>query len=438
MTKRLLDKINTRTARVLVVGAGYVGLPLAVRCAEEGFPTIIYDIDENKIESVNKGVSYIEDILSTELSPLIHTGKLRGIWALEKLIPRGKINLKHPDVILICVPTPLNKRHDPDISFIVSAAEALVSESVLQDEQLVVLESTVYPGFTKEVLLPALGESLDEPFVAFSPERVDPGNKKFNIKNTPKVVGGIGSEATQLAVAFYEQIIDQVVQVSSAETAEMTKVYENTFRMINIAFTNEVSLICKCLGIDVWEMIEAANTKPFGFMKFTPGLVGGHCLPCDPHYLSWKLGYFKYRSKFIELAEEINASMPKEIIRLTTEALNSIKKSINGSKIVVIGVAYKPDVSDLRESLALDIIKTLKEKGADVLYYDPHVPLIKFDDGDMRSLPSILGSFDCAIIATNHSCINYEEVLECAHVVVDSRNALEGIQNKNNIPIFRL
>jgi UDP-N-acetyl-D-glucosamine dehydrogenase len=448
--QNLLNKITNKTAKVLVIGGGYVGLPLAARCAEEGFETIIYDIDEKKVEDINKGVSYIKDIPSDMLSSLIQTqkrvvwapGKIKAIWTLEELIPLGEgiIDPIKPDIILICVPTPLNKRHDPDVSFVMEAVKKLADEWILEDSQLVVLESTVYPGFTREVMLPAIDQySLSSPFVAFSPERVDPGNEKFDIKNTPKVVGGVNEDSTKLAVAFYSKIIDKVVEVSSAETAEMTKIYENTFRMINIGLANEIALICDKLGIDVWEMTEAAATKPFGFMKFIPGPgIGGHCISVDPHYLSWKLKDLQCHSKFIELAEEINVAMPKRVVALATEALNSIKKSINGSRILVIGAAYKSNIGDLRESPALDIIETLKQKGAEVSYYDPYAPQIKFDDGIMRSLPAIVGNFDCAIIATDHSCIDYREVLACSQLVVDTRNALKNIENKNNTPVFKL
>jgi len=448
--QNLLNKITNKTAKVLVVGGGYVGLPLAVRCAEEGFETTVYDVDMKKVEDINKGISYIKDVPSDVLSSFIQTqkrvvwapGKIRAIWTLEDLIPLGEgiIDPIKPDVILICVPTPLNKRHDPDVSFVVEAVKQLADNWILDDDQLVVLESTVYPGFTREVMLPTIEQhGLSSPFVAFSPERVDPGNEKFNIKNTPKVVGGIDKNSTRLAVAFYLEIIDSVVDVSSAETAEMTKIYENTFRMINIGLANEMALICDKLGIDVWEMTGAAATKPFGFMKFVPGPgIGGHCISVDPHYLSWKLKDLKCSSKFIELAEEINAAMPKRVVMLTTEALNSIKKSVNGSRILMVGAAYKPNIGDLRESPALDIIEILKQKGAEVSYYDPYAPQIKFDDGIMKSLPGVVGNFDCAIIATNHSCIDYREVLACSRTVVDSRNAIKKIDNRNNIPIFRL
>jgi UDP-N-acetyl-D-glucosamine dehydrogenase len=426
----LIKKINDKSAKVLVVGGGYVGLPLAIRCAEEGFETTVYDIDKSKIENINKGISYIGDVSSDVLLSFVQPKKLRGIQFLEELTPIGELDPEKPDVILICVPTPLNKRREPDISFIVDAAKTLSSNSILQDEQIVILESTVYPGFTKEMLLDILYD-MDDPYVAFSPERVDPGNKNFGIKNTPKVVGGVGDKATDIAVAFYKQIVDDVVRVSSAETAEMTKIYENTFRMINIGLANETAIICNKLGIDVWEMIEAAGTKPYGFMKFTPGPgIGGHCISVDPHYLSWKLKDLGCHSKFIDLAEEINVAMPKEIVKMTVDALNSIEKSVKGSSILVLGVAYKPDIDDVRESPALDIIEMLKKKGAYVRYYDPNVPKIWFPDGNLYGEKDLLClGYDCAVIVTNHSVFDYTEILRCAKTFVDSRGVLEPSTN---------
>jgi len=438
---KLLDKIQNKSARVLVVGAGYVGLPLAMRCAQEGFKTFVYDIDKTKINHIDNGRSYIGDVSSEELYPLVLSGELRGIWHLDQLTPPNKLDPEKPDIILICVPTPLNKRRDPDVSYIVGAAENLVEEGILDDEQLVILESTVYPGFTREVLLPVLSEhGINEPYVAFSPERVDPGNEKFGIKNTPKVVGGMGEKATELATKFYEQIIDTVVSVSSADAAEMTKIYENTFRMINIGLANETALACRKLKINVWEVIEAAATKPFGFMPFRPGPgVGGHCIAIDPHYLSWKLKSLKYNSKFIELAEEINSSMPGEVVRLVDDALNHVKKPINGSRVLIVGVAYKLDIDDVRESPALDVIEILNKKGADISYYDPFVPEIKIGDGIMKSIGKFntrsFYDYDCFIIITNHSDIDYKSLLFKAEshniVVVDSRNATKGIEYKN-------
>jgi UDP-N-acetyl-D-glucosamine dehydrogenase len=445
-----MEKIDDRSARVLIIGAGYVGLPLAVRCAEEGFKTYIYDIDKKKVEQINKGVSYIGDVPSEQLKPLVDNGTLlalgslsrfRGFAEEENIAPTpdgGNYVLEYSvndiaDIILVCVPTPLNKTKDPDVTYAVSAAQELNHNVLFQtknkeESKLIVLESTVYPGFTNEVFREYLFGGYyqaDRHHLAFSPERVDPGNDFFGVKNTAKIVGGISDESTKLAGAFYRQIIDEVVEVSSTEAAEMTKILENTFRMINIGLANETALICKELGLDVWEIIEAAKTKPFGFMPFYPGPgVGGHCIPIDPHYLSWKLKTINYHAKFIELAGEINSSMPAKVVQMVGDSLNSIQRSIKLSNILVVGVAYKPDIDDVRESPALDIIEMLQQKGGVVRYYDPHVREIRLSDGcGMESVKEIPSSH-CAIIVTNHSSINYDEVLKRSETVVDTRNVL--------------
>ena len=422
----LMEKIQDKSAKVLIIGGGYVGLPLGVRCAEEGFDTTIYDLDKSKIDSLNNGKSYIIDISDEQLSPLIGN-KLTAINNLECYNScNNKDRIAH--IIVICVPTPLNKIKDPDVSFVVSAAKDINKNVLFEDEEekLVILESTVYPGFTKEVLKKELLQDIisDKYHIAFSPERVDPGNKKFNIKNTPKIVGGIDEISTELSFEFYNLLIDIVVKVSSCDAAEMVKILENTFRLINIGLVNEMALACKKLDIDIWEVIDAANTKPYGFMKFTPGPgVGGHCIPLDPHYLVWKLRHFNYSSKFIELASAINSQMPKEIVNLTTEALNSIYKSVNGSNILIVGVSYKPNIDDVRESPALDIIELLRNMGAIVHYYDPLVPyLYGIDLYSLSPQEVSVHQFDCGIVVANHNVIDYKFIKKSCKTIVDPRN----------------
>ncbi|MGH7163286.1 MAG: nucleotide sugar dehydrogenase, partial [Planctomycetota bacterium] len=387
----------------------------------------------SKAEKLARGESYIEDVPTADVKRLAQSGKLAATTDFDALA--------QVDIISICVPTPLSKTRDPDMSFVVSATEEIARR--VRKGQLVILESTTYPGTTDELVLPALERGGlkcgRDVFLAFSPERVDPANPKFGVKNTPKVVGGVDAESGELAAYFYAQAIDTVHHVSSAAAAEMTKLLENTFRSVNIGLVNEVALMCDRLSLDVWEIIDAAATKPFGFMKFVPGPgVGGHCIPLDPFYLSWKLRSLNYRARFIELAGEVNSEMPHYVVRKVTDALNDGKKSVRGSRILVIGVAYKNDVSDMRESPALDIIKLLEERGADVVYHDPFVPSFHTHDEKRRAYTSVpmsddeLRRADCVVIATKHSTVDFRRVADQAKLIVDSRNALP---RGSNLPI---
>lgn len=443
------EKIADRTAEVMIIGAGYVGLPMAVRCAEAGFTTYVYDVSVEKVRSINRGESYIGDVSSQQLSAMVECGKLEAFSSLRDFVPEYNAppTMTPPDVILVCVPTPLNKRKDPDVSYVLRAAGTIAHNLPMPDEFLVVLESTVYPGFTRESFAPTITIEDDwgkTAHFAFSAERVDPGNEKYNTKNTPKVVGGLTPNCTEVATQFYETIVDKVISVSTAEVSEMTKILENTFRMINIGMANEVALVCRQMGIDVWEVIQAASTKPFGFMPFTPGPgIGGHCIKIDPHYLSWKLKTIQSNMKFIELAEEISSYMPKHIVQLTVDALNSIELSVRGSDILVVGVAYKPNIDDVRESPALDIIEMLEKKGANVHYHDPYVPSVKRGFGELKSCdiervnPGLICEhWDCSIIVTNHSNIDYQKIINNSECLVDARNALAGFDV--HCPIERL
>ncbi|HAE88134.1 TPA: UDP-N-acetyl-D-glucosamine dehydrogenase, partial [Candidatus Marinimicrobia bacterium] len=363
------EKLQTKNVAFGVIGLGYVGLPLAVEAAKAGFKVTGIEIDPEKVKKVNEGQNYIGDVADAELKQVVRDGYLTATTDFS--------TIKELEYVSICVPTPLNKLRDPDMSFISSAMEEIIR--YLHKDLVVVLESTTYPGTTREYMLPYMEETGlkggEDFFLAFSPERVDPGNPIYHTKNTPKVIGGITKECTKHAMAVYEQIFDQMVPVASAEAAEMAKLLENTFRMINIGMVNELAIICDRLGVDVWEVIEAAGTKPFGFMKFFPGPgLGGHCIPIDPHYLSWKMRTLNYKTRFIELAAEVNTSMPEYVIESVIEGLNYHKKAINGSKILLLGMAYKKDIDDLRESPAIDIYNILVEKGAEVIYHDPHCP----------------------------------------------------------------
>ncbi|MGZ3443666.1 MAG: nucleotide sugar dehydrogenase, partial [Polyangia bacterium] len=363
----LLEKIKTHEAKVAVIGIGYVGLPLCVEMAKAGFHTTGYDMHEAKVKSVNAGKSYIGDISDAVLGPLVSSGKLDAT-----IDPKV---LGEADVVVICVPTPLNKTKEPDNSFIMMAAESLKPH--LHKDMLIVLESTTFPGFTREILLPKLQETGlkvgEDFFLCFSPERVDPGNEKYQTRNTPKVVGGTTPRCLEAIQAMYSHVIDNLVPVSSTDAAEMCKLLENTFRAVNIGLVNEVAIMCHKLGMNTWEVIDAAATKPFGFMKFYPGPgLGGHCIPVDPLYLSWKLRTLKYEARFITLADEINSNMPHLVVEKTQDALNDQKKAINGSNVLILGIAYKKDIDDLRESPALDVIELLQQKGANVSYHDPY------------------------------------------------------------------
>ena len=428
--EKLLKKIRNKTAKIAVIGVGYVGLPLAIEFAKEGFNVTGIDTDPRKVEAINNGSSYIRDVEKEELIPLVQSGRLRATLDYSLL--------KDIDAISICVPTPLNKTKDPDVSYILDAADKI--SKFVHAKQLIVLESTTYPGTTRELILPILEEAglkVGEDFyLAFSPERIDPGNKFYKTRNTPKIVAGITPKCTEVAKLLYQQVIDTIVPVSSTETAEVVKLLENTFRSVNIALVNEVAIICNKLKLNVWEVIEAAATKPFGYMSFYPGPgLGGHCLPIDPSYLSWKLRTLDYRARFIELASEINTEMPYFVTNKIIDGLNGFRKSVNGSKILVLGVAYKKDIDDIRESPALDIIKILKEKGAEVIFNDPNVPFIKTDELKMSSVvidEELLKKMDCVVITTDHSGYNWEWITENANLIVDTRNATRGI-NKEKI-----
>ncbi len=421
--RELLDKFAERNATVAVVGLGYVGLPLAVEFAEAGFSVLGVDVDEEKVNKINDCQSYIPDIPHQRLETLVTAGRLRATTCYAELRP--------VDAISICVPTPLRKTRDPDMSHILEATQSIAE--VCKAGMLIVLESTTYPGTTEEIILPEIlrdgWEVGKDVFIAFSPERIDPGNQRFTVRNTPKVVGGITEDCTQVAAALYDSAVDEVIQVSSPTAAEMVKLLENTFRAVNIGLVNEMTLMCDKLDIDVWEVIHAAATKPFGYMPFYPGPgLGGHCIPVDPHYLSWKLKTLNYNARFIELASEVNTSMPYYVIDKVTDALNDQRKAVRGSNIVILGVAYKRDVDDVRESPALDIISLLRQKGADVSYCDPHVPEIGLEN-DVR-MPSqvysagLLKNADCVVIATDHTAFDWREIAAYSRVIVDTRHVL--------------
>lgn len=411
---------QTASTTLGVIGLGYVGLPLAVEAGQAGINVIGFDVNETVADLVNAGASHIQDV------PAEHVATLRDAGLLEATTDMAR--LSECDVVSICVPTPLSKTRDPDVSYILAASESVAAG--LRTGQLVVLESTTYPGTTREVMLPALEETglnVGEDFhLCFSPERVDPGNATWHTKNTPKVIGGITAECTVAGVAFYEQFIDTVVPVSSTEAAEMTKILENTFRAVNIGLVNETALIAERLGVDVWEVIDAAATKPFGFMKFTPGPgLGGHCIPVDPHYLSWKMRTLNYKTRFIELASEINSEMPYFVVDKVREALNRQKKAVNGSSVLLLGVAYKRDIDDVRESPALDVLKLLVEDGANVSYHDPFVPELRGEGADLESIEltdDALSRADAVVILTDHSEFDYERVVRESGVLVDARH----------------
>jgi UDP-N-acetyl-D-glucosamine dehydrogenase len=430
------EKLQTKNATIGVIGLGYVGLPLAVEAAKAGFSVTGIEIDTEKVKKVNEGQNYIGDVADDELKQVVKDGLLTATTDFSAI--------KDQDYVSICVPTPLNKLRDPDMSYISSAMEEIIR--YLHKDLVVVLESTTYPGTTREYMLPFMEETGlkvgEDFFLAFSPERVDPGNPVYHTKNTPKVLGGITPECTKHAMAVYDQIFDKMVPVASAEAAEMAKLLENTFRMINIGMVNELAIICDRLGVDVWEVIEAAGTKPFGFMKFFPGPgLGGHCIPIDPHYLSWKMRTLNYKTRFIELAAEVNTSMPEYVIESVVEGLNYHKKAINGSKILILGMAYKKDIDDLRESPAIDIYNMLVEKGAEVVYHDPHCPVFKLDGaGYVESAPiteELLKEMDCVVITTDHTAVDYQQIVDHSKLVIDTRNATKGLK-KTKEKVLRL
>jgi len=432
----LQRKIRDRSAKIVILGLGYVGLPLATVFAEAGFEVIGVEPDSGKVESLERGESYIQDVPRDKLSRLIQSGKLRATTDFSVLA--------EADAVSICVPTPLRKTGDPDLSFILVATDELAK--FMHPGIVVVLESTTYPGTTREILLPKLSENSGlevgkDFFLAFSPERVDPGREDWTTYNTPKVIGGITPACSEVASLWYQQALETVVPVSSSESAEMAKLLENTFRMINIGLVNEMAIMCDRLGLDVWEIIDAAATKPFGYMKFTPGPgLGGHCIPIDPLYLSWKLRALNYTARFIDLASEINTGMPRYVVRKVQDALNEQSRPLNGSRILVIGVAYKPDIDDIRESPSLDIIGLLRQKGAEVIYHDPYIPKVTHDDWTLESVSDVVESSrtaDCVVIVTDHSIYEYQSILEQAPLIVDTRNAL-GDVGRGNPKVIRL
>ncbi len=434
--EQLLKKLIDRTAVVAVVGLGYVGLPLVVVFGNAGYKVIGIDTDQRKVDQLNQGISYIQDVPTADVKRLVDAGLLTATTDFSAL--------RDVQAVSICVPTPLKKTGDPDLSFIVNATDDLAKN--VHKGMVVTLESTTYPGTTRELILPRLSECCElkageDFFLAFSPERVDPGRTDWTTYNTPKVVGGITADCSEVAATWYQQALKTVIQVSSAEVAEMTKLLENTFRMINIGLVNELAIICNRLGVDVWEVIEAAGTKPFGFMKFTPGPgLGGHCIPIDPLYLSWKMKSLNYNARFIELASEINTNMPRFVVTRVQDALNDLAKPLKGSRILVLGASYKPDIDDLRESPALDVIGLLMAKGAVVEYHDPFIPVLKHDSWEKKSVADLkkaIKEMDCVVIVTNHSQYDYKMILDNAALIVDTRNALGKI-GKGNKKVVRL
>ena len=424
----LIADLRSKKAPIGILGLGYVGLPLAVVFAEAGFHVTGVDPDYRKVDCLNQGVSYIPDVKTETVEKLVRSGHLTATTDFSVL--------QELDAVSICVPTPLRKTGDPDMSFILSATDELAK--YIHKGMVVVLESTTYPGTTREVLLPKLGTERgltvgEDWFLAFSPERVDPGREDFTTINTPKVMGGITEACSEVATAWYEGAIEIVHRVSSAEAAEMAKLLENTFRMINIGLVNELAIMCEHLGVDIWEVIDAAATKPFGFMKFTPGPgLGGHCIPIDPLYLSWKMKAFRYNARFIELASEINTNMPRYVVNRVMEALNDRGKALKGSNVLILGAAYKPDIDDVRESPALDVIGLLKKKGALVEYHDPYISHIhhETDGWQMESVKDMMkaaAEADAVVIITNHKVYDYQAIVDSSAFVFDSRNATRHI-----------
>jgi UDP-N-acetyl-D-glucosamine dehydrogenase len=428
----LLTRIQRKEARIGIIGLGYVGLPLAVEFARAGFQVVGFDVDRAKVDALNGGSSYIPDVSSDHVADVVARGLFRAT-ADER-------ELAAVDIIDICVPTPLRKTRDPDLSYVVKAVETTVR--ALRKGQLIILESTTYPGTTDEVVQPALeakGLKAGEDFyLAFSPERVDPGNPTYQTKNIPKVVGGNNDASTKIAVAFYSQVINTVIPVSSTRVAEMVKLLENTFRAVNIGLVNEIALMSHRMDIDVWEVIDAAKTKPFGFMPFYPGPgLGGHCIPIDPYYLSWKARQSGFEARFIELAGNVNGAMPEYVVERTVDALNSVRKALNGSRVHVFGVAYKRDVNDMRESPALDIMELLTRRGAIVSYTDPYVPVLQHGTLNLCSVPEeqAADGAECALIVTDHKVFDYARIAKTFPLVVDTRNALKHVLSDR---VFRL
>jgi UDP-N-acetyl-D-glucosamine dehydrogenase len=422
---QLIERIENKGVTVGVVGLGYVGLPLAVELATAGFDVMGFDVSQAVCEAVNGGHSHIKDVPAERLADLVAAHKVTATTEMARLA--------QCDAISVCVPTPLSKTRDPDVSYVVAATEAIAA--TLRPGQLIILESTTYPGTTRELMLPMLEANglrvgVDF-FLCFSPERVDPGNEVWQVPNTPKVLGGITPNCLEAGLALYSRVMERVVTVSSPESAELAKLLENTFRAVNIALVNEMAQVCDRLNVDVFEVIEAAATKPFGFMKFTPGPgIGGHCIPLDPHYLAWKMKTLNYKTRMIELAGEVNSEMPHYVVDKIQDALNRHRKAVNGSRILVLGVAYKRDIDDVRESPGLDVIHLLEEKGAVVAYHDPYVPEVREDGNTRRGIELTMkevAAADCVVIITDHHGVDYEGIVKAAQLIVDTRNATRGI-----------
>tara|TARA_B100001113_G_scaffold339974_1_gene323742 strand:- start:210 stop:1517 length:1308 start_codon:yes stop_codon:yes gene_type:complete len=430
----LIKKIKNRESKIGVIGLGYVGLPLAIEFTNAGFDVVGIDIDEKRVNQINNGLNYINDVDSIVLKNAVKNNCFSASSDFSVV--------NNLDAISICVPTPLNKQKDPDISYIVSVMDKIKHR--IHKDMLIVLESTTYPGSTKELILPYLennGFTIGvDFFLCFSPERIDPGNENYNTSNTPKIIGGITEQCTKAGHILYDTIVKTIVPVTSTETAEMVKLLENTFRAINIGLANEVAIMCEKLGVNVWEVIDAAATKPFGFMKFLPGPgLGGHCIPIDPHYLSWKLKSLDYDARFIQLAGEINTNMPNHVLNLISMHLNNQHKLLNGSKILILGIAYKKDINDTRESPALDIIQLLINAKAAINYYDMYVPKISFNKISLKSVKSLkkekLNNYDACIIVTDHSNVDYELIYNNSQLIIDTRNVFK---NKNGNHLKRL
>ncbi len=427
--RMILEKIETRTARAGVIGLGYVGLPLAIAIASAGFRVTGIDICSEKIERLKEGISDVPDVTNAVLAPLITSGQIQ--------VTTDFTALRELDTVNICVPTPLGENRTPDMQFIIAAVQQVAQ--YLHPEQLIILESTTYPGTTEEVVLSELNTQPNTTqvgcdfYLAYSPERIEPGNSTYFMKNTPKIIGGVTPQCTHIAKTFYAQFINKTHIVSSPRTAEMVKLLENTFRSVNIGLINEVALICDRMDLDVWEIIDAAATKPFGFMPFYPGPgLGGHCIPIDPHYLSWKAQMYQYHARFIELATEINSEMPKYVLDKIIHALNLQRKPLNGAKLLILGVAYKKDIGDIRESPALEVIRLILDKKAEFLYHDPYIINLSLDDRETyHSEPltvDLVKNVDCVVILTDHGAIDYDWLVEHAQLVVDTRNATRSVK----------
>ena len=430
---QLKHKIEQKEAVIGVIGLGYVGLPLAVEFGQVGFSVVGIDLDQRKVDAINQGTSYIQDVPTQEVQKLVEAGRLKATTDYAVL--------QEIDAVSICVPTPLRKTKDPDISYIIASVEEIVK--YVHKGQLIILESTTYPGTTDEVILTELLETglkvgIDF-FLAFSPERVDPGNAHYTTKNTPKVIGGVTPACSEVAKILYEQAIETVIPVTSTRAAELVKLLENTFRSVNIGLVNEIAMMCDKLDVDVWEVIDAAATKPFGFMPFYPGPgLGGHCIPIDPYYLAWKMKTLNYNARFIELAGEINAGMPEYVVEKVTDALNDHAKSVNKSRILVLGIAYKKDIDDVRESPALDILRVLKKKGAELHYHDPFIPECKEEPFDLTSVElsaELLQSMDCVILVTNHSEYDAQWLVEHSAIFIDTRNVTKDVETAGRVVI---